>query len=65
MFAEDTSEGPLPPGPFSGEGVTPERMRAFADAAATFWRAEPWQFLTDEDTIRVESPEPPAESARM
>jgi len=60
MFAEDNSNGPLPPGPFSGEGVTPERMRGFAEAAAAFWRAEPWQFLTDEDTLRVESPDPPS-----
>jgi len=59
MFAEDTIGGPLPPGPLTGEGVTVDRMRAFADAAAAWWKAEPWQFLTDEDAIRVESPAPP------
>jgi len=38
--------------------VTPDRLRAFAEAAAEFYRAAPWQHLIDEDLIRVESPTP-------
>ena len=37
-------------------GVTPDRLRAFAEAAAKFYRAAPWQHLIDEDLIRVEAP---------
>ena len=43
-----------PPGPLEGHGVTVERMRAFADAAAAFYRAAPWDHLVDDDLIRVE-----------
>jgi len=52
--------GLLPPGPLSGKGVTVEAMRAFADAAAAFYRAAPWQHLTDEDLIRIDSPAAPS-----
>src|SRR5258706_2201528 len=38
--------------------VTRDRLRAFAEAAAEFYRAAPWQHLIDEDLIRVESPAP-------
>jgi tetratricopeptide (TPR) repeat protein len=44
------------PGPLSVKGVTVERMRTFAEAAAAFFEAEPWDILTDEDLIRIESP---------
>ena len=37
-------------------GVAVERLRAFADAAAEFYRARPWQHLANEDLIVVESP---------
>ena len=43
---------------FSGPGVTVERVRAFAEAAAAFHRAAPWNQLTDEDLLRVDSPVP-------
>lgn len=43
---------------FSGPGVTVERVRAFAEAAAAFHRAAPWDQLTDEDLLRVDSPVP-------
>jgi len=43
---------------FSGSGVTVERVRAFAEAAAAFHRAAPWNQLTDEDLLRVDSPVP-------
>ncbi|MBM3321134.1 MAG: hypothetical protein FJY73_10705 [Candidatus Eisenbacteria bacterium] len=42
----------------AARGVTVERMRAFAEAAAAFFRAAPWNHLTDQDVIRVESPCP-------
>jgi tetratricopeptide (TPR) repeat protein len=43
---------------YSGSGVTVERVRAFAEAAAAFHRAAPWNQLTDEDLLRVDSPVP-------
>ena len=48
------------PGPLDGKGVTVERMRSFADAAAVFFKARLWDELTDEDLIQVESPKPMA-----
>jgi hypothetical protein len=49
----------IPPDASTAQGVTIERMRAFADAAAELYRMAPWQYLTDEDLVRVESPTPP------
>lgn len=49
----------MPPGMLSGQSVTPDRVRAFAEAAAHFYRAAPWQYLTDEDLLHIESPRPP------
>jgi hypothetical protein len=43
---------------FSGPGVTVERVRAFAEAAAAFHQAALWNLLTDEDLVRVDSPVP-------
>ena len=43
---------------FSGPGVNVERVRAFAEAAAAFYRAAPWNLLTDEDLLCVDSPVP-------
>jgi tetratricopeptide (TPR) repeat protein len=45
--------------------VTRERLRAFAEAAAEFYRAAPWQHLIDEDLIRVESPTPREELSHI
>lgn len=36
-----------------------ECLRAFADAAVEFHRAAPWNFLTDDDLVQVESPAAP------
>jgi tetratricopeptide (TPR) repeat protein len=47
---------PLPPNATDGSGVTVDRMRAFAAAAHDFFRAAPWQHLSDEDLVHVESP---------
>jgi len=59
MEAFREEEGPSIPSPLDGRGVTVERMRAFAEAAAAFYRATPWQHLTDSDVIRVEKPSSP------
>jgi len=40
---------------FSGPGVNRERVRAFAEAAAAFYRAAAWNQLTDEDLLQVGS----------
>jgi len=37
-------------------GMTVERMRAFAEAARDFYLAAPWEYLTDEDLLRIETP---------
>jgi Tetratricopeptide repeat len=54
MAAEAFGDGN--PGAFDAPGVTPERLRAFADAAKRFYDAAPWRHLDDGDLIRVESP---------
>jgi len=40
-------------------GMTIGRVRAFAEAAAEFYRAAPWRYLSDADLIEVELPKPP------
>lgn len=45
------------PGALEAPGVTPDRLRAFADAAARFYEARPWDHVTDEDLIAVEGPQ--------
>ncbi len=47
------------PGALEAHGVTVDRLRAFADAAAQFFRARPWEHLINEDLIEVETPKPP------
>jgi tetratricopeptide (TPR) repeat protein len=47
---------PMPCGPMDTEGVTVEMMRAFAAAAAEFYRARPWEILANDDLIVLESP---------
>ena len=50
---------PPSPGYLTGKGVTVARMRAFAEAAALFYQAAPWQHFANEDLIEIESPTPP------
>ena len=50
------SEGPRVPNALEAAGVTIERMRAYADAAAAFFRAAPWQYLANADLLVVEAP---------
>jgi len=35
------------------------QVRAFAEAAAAFYRARPWQHLGDTDLLRIQTPKPP------
>lgn len=55
-MAERLAGGPLPPDALDADGVTVDRMRAFARAADAFYRAAPWRDLLDEDLIHVEAP---------
>jgi tetratricopeptide (TPR) repeat protein len=55
-FAESAREAPLPPDALGGQGVTVERMRAFAEAARDFHATAPWRLLSDADLIHVEAP---------
>jgi tetratricopeptide (TPR) repeat protein len=48
-----------PPSLLDSRGMTIERVRAFASAAAEFYRAAPWRYLSDTDLIQIESPKPP------
>ena len=59
-MAEQLTGSPEPPGALEAKGVTVERLRAFAEAAAAFYSARPWEELTGEDLIAVEHPKPPA-----
>jgi tetratricopeptide (TPR) repeat protein len=45
------------PGPLTGEGVTVERLRSFARAAADLYTSSCWRHLSPEDLIQVEAPE--------
>jgi tetratricopeptide (TPR) repeat protein len=47
-----------PPGLIDSPGVTLDGIRGFADAARRFYQAAPWQYLTDEDLIEIESEVP-------
>lgn len=49
------------PGLLSGEGVTLERVAAFARAAEAFYAASGWRHLSLADRIRIESPEAEAD----
>jgi hypothetical protein len=45
------------PGPLTGDGVTEERLRSFARAAAGFYVSSCWRHLSNEDLVQVEAPE--------
>jgi len=47
----------LRPGALTGAGVTVERLRAYAQAAAELYDSLCWRLLTGDDLIRVEAPE--------
>ena len=52
---EEQSTGERLPGLLESPGMSVERVRAFADAAAAFFVARPWDHLTNEDLLIVES----------
>jgi hypothetical protein len=54
-MAESLAEDRVPAA-LDAPGVTPERLRAFADAAKRFFEAAPWRHLNDGDLIEVEEP---------
>lgn len=58
-FSDFEEDLPHVPGALDGRGVTVERMRCFAEGAAEFYKAMPWQYLTDSDLIRIEAPKAP------
>ncbi|HVT89815.1 MAG TPA: tetratricopeptide repeat protein [Tepidisphaeraceae bacterium] len=47
------------PGLLDVPGMTLDHVIAFADAAKAFYEARPWQHLTDDDLIAIESPSGP------
>ncbi|UCC96879.1 MAG: tetratricopeptide repeat protein [Phycisphaerales bacterium] len=55
-LAEHVDDHPTAPSALAAKGVTVELMWAFADAAAQYYRAKPWQQFMNEDLIEVESP---------
>lgn len=55
-LAEQMSGGNLLPDALSAKRVTVDMMRSFADAAAQFYAAKPWQYLCDMDMVMIESP---------
>jgi tetratricopeptide (TPR) repeat protein len=57
-MAKDLADGEGMPGLYAGPDLDVERLRAFAQAASDFHRAAPWNQLTDEDLLRVDSPVP-------
>jgi tetratricopeptide (TPR) repeat protein len=48
------SDGQRFPGLLESRGVTPDRLRAFAEAAAAFYAARVWDHLANEDLIVVD-----------
>ena len=55
-FAEEMNKDNPTPGALAPRGMTVERVASFAEAAKLFFEAAPWQYLTDEDLIRIEEP---------
>jgi tetratricopeptide (TPR) repeat protein len=47
------------PGLLDEPGMTLDHVMAFAEAAAAFYQAKPWRYLTDDDAIVIESPAGP------
>jgi len=58
-FEEEDEEGDPIPGLMEAEGMSVERVRAFAEAAALFYAAQPWDRLANDDLIAVESEQVP------
>ena len=56
QMAEDIAREPLVPGVLAVKGITVESMCSYAEAASIFYQAQPWEYLTSEDLVEVESP---------
>jgi tetratricopeptide (TPR) repeat protein len=54
-----------PPSALDAPRVTVDRLRAFADAAAAFFAAAPWEHLQNDDLIVVSSPKLPRGMSRF
>lgn len=54
---------PSVPGLLDGVGVREDDLREFAAAAAAYYLAKPWRYLSDIDLIRVDAPRMPKEMA--
>lgn len=59
QFEEDTSGGQRHPGLLDSPAITPDRLRAFAGAAASFYTARVWDHLANEDLIEIEGGDVP------
>jgi tetratricopeptide (TPR) repeat protein len=55
-MAAGALDGDDNPPALDAPGVTPERLRSFADAAKQFYDAAPWRYLDDGDLVKVEAP---------
>ena len=55
FVAHEQERSPVPT-LMSSDGVTLDDVREFAAAAELFYRAEPWQYLMNEDVLAVASP---------
>lgn len=53
-FETEASGGQRFPGMLESRGVMPDRLRAFAQAAASFYAARVWEHLANEDLIVVD-----------
>ncbi len=58
-FEEEEEDGEPMPGLMEAPDMSIERVRAFADAAALFYAAQPWGRLANEDLVAVESEQVP------
>ena len=58
-FEAEDGDGDSIPGLMEAPGISIERVRAFADAAALFYAAAPWSRLANEDLVAVESEQVP------
>jgi tetratricopeptide (TPR) repeat protein len=65
QMARELSGAEPIPSVLDAPGVTPERLRAFAEAAAAYYLAAPWEHLQNEDLIVVESPRWPRHLSRV
>lgn len=51
-----TSESSIPS--LAASGCSESQLRAFAEAAAAFYRARPWRYLDDADLLKIHVPKP-------